>query len=584
MADIVGSGGQSRAEGRRTWLRPRRRGLRLGGAVATIGLVSTVLTIQAASAVSGGRVIGNRMWSDLNHNGRQDRGEPSIPGVKVWLHDTNARPWRWVGSQTTNRDGRYGFKNLRPGCYAVSIQVPRGMSLTRPHVGTDRWDNDFDTSKVARRCIRGNDWQIDGGFVPGGGSTSTTTTTTTLRPGTTTTRPTSTTAPGSTTTTVRPTSTTTSPSTTTTSTTSTTVRPTTSTTAPATTTTAAPRTPTGVASAVIASGLSRPWQLRFPTPDSILVTERPGRLTYLSGGTKRTTWAPADMAHTSAAAMMGMALDPSFASNRYAYVCFNSTLSGTQDVRVARVRIAADFGSITDRRDILTGIPTSATGDHSGCRLEFASDGYLWVTTGDAHMTTTAQNPQSLGGKILRITTTGAGAPGNPGGAFRPEVYNYGHRNVQGIEQQPSTGRWYSVEHGPYCDDEINTVVAGRNYGWSPQNAAGAYDDNQQMTDLARFPNAIRAAWSSGCPTVAPSGGEFINSPTWGTWSGRLVLAGLKSSSLFFFNVNGSSAQLLGTGLAGSQRMRDVEQAPDGSLYVVTDTDPGYILKVTPTY
>ena len=304
----------------------------------------------------------------------------------------------------------------------------------------------------------------------------------------------------------------------------------------------------------------------------------------MSDGVKKTVWEPADMAHFSASAMMGLALDPSFASNRYAYVCFNSILGGDQDVRVSRVRIAADFGSITDRRDILTGIPTSATGDHSGCRLEFASDGYLWVTTGDAHMTTTAQNPQSLGGKVLRITTSGAGAPGNPGGQFRPEVYNYGHRNVQGIEQQPSTGRWYSVEHGPYCDDEINTVVAGGNYGWSPQNAAGAYDDNQQMTDLARFPTAISAVWSSGCPTIAPSGGEFLNHSSWGTWSGRLVLTGLKSSSLYFFNVSGSSAQLVGTGLAGTQRMRDAEQAPDGSLYVVTDTDPGYILKVTPRF
>jgi glucose/arabinose dehydrogenase len=152
------------------------------------------------------------------------------------------------------------------------------------------------------------------------------------------------------------------------------------------------------------------------------------------------------------------------------------------------------------------------------------------VATGDAAGAKNPQNPNSLGGKVLRIDTNGVGAPDNPGGALRPEIYTYGHRNVQGLAFHPRTGEPYSVEHGHTCDDEINHLVPGGNYGWDPVNPSGAtgYYEGVPMTDLVKFPDAVEAVWSSGCPTIAPSGADFLFGPQWAGWSNGIALAVLK--------------------------------------------------------
>ncbi|MEZ5208544.1 MAG: PQQ-dependent sugar dehydrogenase [Acidimicrobiales bacterium] len=128
----------------------------------------------------------------------------------------------------------------------------------------------------------------------------------------------------------------------------------------------------------------------------------------------------------------GLAVDPDFATNRHLYTCFLSNLSRVRTTwRVVRWTVDAATTSITGRADILTSLPVSATsvGRHSGCRLPFGPDGYLWVTAGDAATGTNPQDPQSLGGKILRVDRDGDPAPGNMGPPFRPEIYSYGHRN-----------------------------------------------------------------------------------------------------------------------------------------------------------
>ena len=224
----------------------------------------------------------------------------------------------------------------------------------------------------------------------------------------------------------------------------------------------------------------------------------------------------------------------------------------------------------------------SATAYHAGCRLRFGPEGYLWIATGDAYRPTLPQNLDSRGGKILRVeASTGARAPGNP---FASQVYSYGHRHPQGLALRPGTNQMWSVEHGTGRDDEINLLATGGNYGWDPVDGLDdswvpGYNHSAPMTDLAKFPDAKEAKWSSGNHTLATSGGIFLEGEDWGEWDGRLAVAALKTQLLrvFEFTTGGAFVSQVAApavdGIYG--RLRTPMLGPDGALYVTTSNGRG---------
>jgi glucose/arabinose dehydrogenase len=246
--------------------------------------------------------------------------------------------------------------------------------------------------------------------------------------------------------------------------------------------------------------------------------------------------------------------------------------------------VNADFSALTNRTDIITGLPVNTTGElgrHSGCRPRFDSSGRLWIGTGDAATGTVPQDPRSLGGKVLRVERNGAGVAGNIGGAFDPRIFSYGHRNVQGIAFRPSDHLPVSTEHGPSRDDELNLLLPG-NFGWNP---VPGYNEGVPMTDLAEFPNAVEAVWKSGTPTIAPSGATFLSGARWGNWDKVLAVAHLKGRKMKVFKINGfGQVEASGDALTDRGRLRSVVQGPDGNLYVTTDNggNTDVILRVTP--
>jgi glucose/arabinose dehydrogenase len=334
----------------------------------------------------------------------------------------------------------------------------------------------------------------------------------------------------------------------------------------------------------VLGGLDHPWDIAFTPGGNMLFTERSGRINILFGGQRRVLGTPADVRPMSEGGMLGIAVDPHFTSNRRIYTCFLSNASGAFDVRVVRWRINAAVTGLEQRADILTGIPVS-TGRHSGCRTRFGPDGFLWIGTGDAAIGSTPQDPRSLGGKVLRITTSGAGAPGNPGGALLPQIYNYGHRNVQGIAFSPG-GKAYGIEHGPDRDDEINLLLPGGNYGWDPRPPGGGpgYNESVPMTDSVKYPNAIKSTWSSGFPTIAPSGGTFLFGNQWKGWNRALAVAVLKGQQLrvFAFDGTGRRVEQQWVRITSHGRLRVAVQGPNGDLYIATDASPGEIFRVHP--
>lgn len=196
---------------------------------------------------------------------------------------------------------------------------------------------------------------------------------------------------------------------------------------------------------------------------------------------------------------------------------------------------------------------------------------------------------------MLRIdAATGGPATGNPfAGAANPAqrlVYDYGHRNVQGVAIRPDTGSAYSAEHGPSTDDEVNLLEPGANYGWDPGQGGtvGGYDESVPMTDLTRFPDAAAAAWSSGSPVEAVSGAAFLSGPQWGGLDGVLAVGALRGQKLMLMTIGGNGAVAsvaVPKALDGAfGRIRAVRLAPDGALFVSTSNgSDDKVLRVDPT-
>lgn len=328
----------------------------------------------------------------------------------------------------------------------------------------------------------------------------------------------------------------------------------------------------------VVSGLDHPWDIGFLPNGTMLVTERAGRLDRIVGGNAQLVTAPADVVAASEAGMLGLAVDPNFATTGYVFVCMASSSGPATDVRVVRFTLTQNGASVLARQDIVTGLPFTS-GRHSGCRPRFGPDDALWVGTGDSATGTVPQNPNSLGGKVLRVDRNGAAAPGNP---FGLRWYTFGHRNVQGLAFRPSDGRPFEIEHGTARDDEINVLQAAGDYGWDP---VPGYDESRPMTDLVKFPQAVVAKWSSGSPTIAPSGATFVTGTKWGIWNGALAVAVLKAQQLRVFFVN-AAGNITGsnTALTAYGRLRSVVQGPDGNLYVSTDNGGSndVVLRVNP--
>jgi glucose/arabinose dehydrogenase len=335
----------------------------------------------------------------------------------------------------------------------------------------------------------------------------------------------------------------------------------------------------------VQGNLSVPWDVTW-VGSLLLFDQRAGGIWSKRGAAapKRITMALPKVFARSEGGMLGLVADPRASSNKYFYTCMavargNGSAKG---VEVWKWRLTSDT-SATKVKTLVSGIPLTS-GQHSGCRLRFRSARMLYIGTGDAAVGTHPQNLKSLGGKVLRVRSDGSIPKTNPfysrGGKAR-YVWSYGHRNIQGLALRPGSDQIWTAEHGPSRDDEVNRILRGRNYGWSP---TPGYNQSRPMTDKKRYPKAYAAKWRSGSPTVAISGATFLRGSAWQSWNGRLAVAMLKGQGVKLFTVSRSgkiTAQQ--TILRGYGRIRTVQQAPDGTLYFTTSNVTGdAIYKVTP--
>ncbi|SFC46015.1 Glucose/arabinose dehydrogenase, beta-propeller fold [Parapedobacter composti] len=330
---------------------------------------------------------------------------------------------------------------------------------------------------------------------------------------------------------------------------------------------------------VLSEDLRRPWGIAVLPDGRLLITEKGGtlRLATPEGTVSAPITGLPKVNDAGQGGLLGITIDPDFNSNRTVYWSFSEdTPQGTQTA-VAKGKLADDEKSVENATVIYRATPAHKSNLHYGSRLLFDKTGNIFVSTGERSDIVTRPQAQDLNsalGKIVRITPEGKPAPGNPfegRNDARPEIYSYGHRNVQGLAFHPVTGDLWENEFGPRGGDEINRIEPGKNYGW-PTITYGIEYKGDKIGDAIQHQDGLEQPVYYWDPVISPSGMTFYSGNAIPEWENNLFVAALSGVHIARLVIEDNKVvgeERLLTNEA--QRFRDVQQGKDGALYAVTD-------------
>lgn len=335
----------------------------------------------------------------------------------------------------------------------------------------------------------------------------------------------------------------------------------------------------------IADGLDRPWSLAELPDGRLLVTERAGRLRVIDGGTLQAepvAGVPPVLA-VGQGGLFDVLPDRAFAQNRVLYLSFAAGTAEANGTQVARARF--DGRALTDVTTVFAARPLKRGTAHYGARLAQLGDGSLLVGLGDGFaLREEAQNLRSHLGKIVRVMPDGSVPADNPfvgRDDALPEIYSYGHRNVQGLLYDPASGAIHAHEHGPRGGDELNRILSGRNYGW-PLVTFGLDYSGAVISPYTQR-EGLEAPLLHWTPSIAPAGFALYRKEAFPRWRDSLFVSALAARQVRRIALDGVRPGMQETLFAElGERLRDVRVAADGSLYLLTDADPGKVLKIKP--
>jgi glucose/arabinose dehydrogenase len=340
----------------------------------------------------------------------------------------------------------------------------------------------------------------------------------------------------------------------------------------------------------VADGLVQPWSIAFLPGGDALITERPGRLRILRQG--KLVAQPVEgvpkVFHSGQGGLLEVMPHPNFASNRLLYITYSKPGSTEADSRTALIRGRFENDRLTDVKEIFDAV-SKGRGHYSG-KIAFDKNGYLFLTLGDRQVPPEgnleahpAQDLSNHHGKIVRLHDDGRVPTDNPfvsrAGA-RPEIWSYGHRNVQGLAIHPETGELWADEHGPQGGDELNRIEPGKNYGW-PVIGFGVNYTTGLAIHKGTHRDDMEQPVKIWVPSIGISGMMFYTGDKFPQWRGNLFIGGMNGQQLSRLTLNDRRVANEETLVQQMGRIRDIRQGPDGFIYLVTDNREG---AATPIY
>lgn len=351
-----------------------------------------------------------------------------------------------------------------------------------------------------------------------------------------------------------------------------------------------PRSPTPepieapITTTTVAQGLEEPWGLTFLPDGRMLVTEKPGRLRIVArdGSLSEPLAGVPEVFVSGQGGLLDVALSPNFAEDRLVYLSYSEPGEGGAGTAVARGRLGEN--GLENVEVIWRQMPKVESPNHWGSRLTFARDGTLFITTGDRYeFKQRAQDLSTTIGKVVRVNPDGSIPQDNPfveQDNAEPGIWSYGHRNMQAAALHPETGQLWTVEHGAMGGDELNHPMAGHNYGWPVITYGVDYDGSKIGIGTAK--QGMEQPVYYWDPVIAPSGALFYTGDAFPDWQGDLFIGALRGALVRLEMNDGrvvEEERYLGN---LGERLRDVTQGPDGSIYLITDSPQGRIIQVEP--
>ena len=334
----------------------------------------------------------------------------------------------------------------------------------------------------------------------------------------------------------------------------------------------------------VAEGLDHPWNLTFMPDGSMLVVLLPGEIRVLRDGalSEPVSGVP-EVYFESQGGLFEVLLDPDYAENGYVYLSYAHGTPDKNGTRVARAHF--DGRALTDLEVIFDATPAKDTPVHYGGAMTFLPDDTLLVTVGDGFdYREEAQRLDTDLGKIIRINRDGSIPEDNPFAGrkdARPEIWSYGHRNLQGLIYDEASGRVYEHEHGPQGGDEINIIEPGKNYGW-PVITWGIDYSGARISPFTEY-DGMEQPLLYWTPSIAPCGFAIYRGSVFPEWDGDLFVGALAAKEVR--RVDLDDGKVVGQEELFAdldKRIRDVATGPDGYLYLVTDGEDGSVLRVEP--
>jgi aldose sugar dehydrogenase len=337
----------------------------------------------------------------------------------------------------------------------------------------------------------------------------------------------------------------------------------------------------------VAEGLRNPWAVAFLGNDRMLVSERGGRLLLVQGGrTTEVSGLPDDLHAQSQGGLLDVVPHPDHARNGWIYITYSR---GNQHATVpALIRARLEGNRLVGVEQLFQSNTPNSPGRHYGSRVLFLPDGTLLMTIGDRGTNPErAQDTRDHSGTVLRLNADGSVPRDNPfvgNDAYAPEIYSYGHRNIQGIAHHPVTGEIWATDHGPRGSDRLDLIQPGRNYGWPDFTLGREYRTQEQFGDSRRESPQFVQPVRDIMPTLAPSGLAVVQGGGFHeTWQGNLLAGGLRAQRILRLVIEDREVVHMEELLHGTVgRIRDVRQGPDGNIYVVTDEENGGLYRVEP--